>query len=249
MTDDTDDDVLSRRLDSALRGDLGSGRVDVGALLTGTRNRARTVRNQRVALAVAAAAVVLAVPAGYEVLDPRPGVSAPPAAMIPGAPVTVADRLAFTPTQLPAGLVLSASSTEGPRYTLTGGSGCAPATGAGPGAGLSRPRGARSWAWTGAGEPEVDLTVSRWAGSDAARAVRRVVSGSGGCTWSPVAAGLPRADEAWTSTATLGAGAYGRVVLRSRDLVAVVQVRHPDGPGPALDLALDLARIEATNLG
>jgi hypothetical protein len=78
------DDVLAHRLDDALREGLGADQVDVGSLLVGVRRRARIVRTRRAVAAAAVLAAVLAVPVGYEVLHPTRGVSAPPAAMIPG---------------------------------------------------------------------------------------------------------------------------------------------------------------------
>ncbi|HST83295.1 MAG TPA: hypothetical protein VLL08_16280 [Kineosporiaceae bacterium] len=79
------DEMLGERLDSALRAGLGHHRVDVESLLHGSQRRAKRVRTQRIAAVVAAAALVVAVPVGYEVVNPGPGAVAPPAVLIPSS--------------------------------------------------------------------------------------------------------------------------------------------------------------------
>lgn len=81
MNDDPDDQ-LGARLDSALRS-LDADRVDVATLLQGSRARAQRVRSRRIAAGAAAAVLVICVPIGYEVINPQPGGTAPPAALLP----------------------------------------------------------------------------------------------------------------------------------------------------------------------
>jgi hypothetical protein len=87
MVDDANDsdEMLGARLDSALRAGLGDHRVDVESLVHGSRRRARRVRSQRIAAVVAVSALVVAVPVGYEVVNPGPGATAPPAVLLPSS--------------------------------------------------------------------------------------------------------------------------------------------------------------------
>jgi hypothetical protein len=99
MVDDSDE-TLGARLDSALRSGLDLGQVDVATLVEGSRHRARQVRTRRIAAAVASAALVLAVPVGYEVVNPGGQTSSQPAAMLPSGSRSPADR-ALAPTARP----------------------------------------------------------------------------------------------------------------------------------------------------
>jgi hypothetical protein len=87
MVHNDSDEELAARLDSALRTDLGLTSVDVGALLEGSRRRARRVRSQRIAAIAAAAALVVAVPVSYELIRPE-GQVVQPAAMLPSGSLT-----------------------------------------------------------------------------------------------------------------------------------------------------------------
>jgi hypothetical protein len=88
MVHNDSDEELAARLDSALRSGLGATSVDVGALLDGSRRRARRVRSQRIAAIAAAGALVVAVPVSYEVIRPERNQVVQPAAMLPSGSLT-----------------------------------------------------------------------------------------------------------------------------------------------------------------
>ena len=77
------DAELGAWLDTTLRAGFGSDQVDVAGLLTGSRNRARRLRTQRVTGVAAAALLLVALPAGFEVLRATPSTQTAPAAMMP----------------------------------------------------------------------------------------------------------------------------------------------------------------------
>jgi hypothetical protein len=100
MVNDDSDESLGTRLDSALRAGLDSDQVDVATLLQGTRRRAKRVRTRRTAAVTAVAALVLAVPVGYELLNPQPGATAPPAMILPSSSGSAGART-LAPTARP----------------------------------------------------------------------------------------------------------------------------------------------------
>ena len=129
MVHDDSDEELAARLDSALQADLGSTRVDVAALLDGSRRRARRVRSQRIAAMTAVAALVVAVPVSYEVIRPERNRTVQPAAMLPSSSLTAmpwSDRPTPDPTRTPPAadslpstpVPLDSKLTSKPRITL-----------------------------------------------------------------------------------------------------------------------------------
>jgi hypothetical protein len=105
MVHNDSDEELAARLDSALRAGLSVNHVDVAALLAGSRRRARRLRSQRVIAMAAAAAMLVAVPVGYEVIRPNPTGLAQPAALLPSAlptlrPSTLRPTASAPPTPL-----------------------------------------------------------------------------------------------------------------------------------------------------
>jgi hypothetical protein len=129
MVHDDSDEELAARLDSALQADLGSTRVDVAALLDGSRRRARRVRSQRFAAMAAVAALVVAVPVSYEVIRPERNRTVQPAAMLPSSSLTAmpwSDRPTPDPTRTPEAVdslpstpvPIDSKLTSKPRVTL-----------------------------------------------------------------------------------------------------------------------------------
>jgi hypothetical protein len=120
MVDDDSDEMLGARLDSALRTRLDLDQVDVGTLLQGSRRRARRVRTQRIAAVAAASVLVVALPVGYEVLNPAGRGSAPPAALLPSG--------SRPPVTRPGGPINQPNPTAVPSAVPPSGNGFASAT-------------------------------------------------------------------------------------------------------------------------
>jgi hypothetical protein len=120
MVDDDSDEMLGARLDSALRTRLDLDQVDVGTLLQGSRRRARRVRTQRIAAVAAASVLVVALPVGYEVINPAGRGSAPPAALLPSS--------SRPPVTHPAGPINQPNPTAVPSPVPPSGTGFASAT-------------------------------------------------------------------------------------------------------------------------
>lgn len=230
MVDNGSDEQLGVLLDSALRGGLRDGQVDVGALTQGSRQRARQIRHRRVAAVSGIAALVVAVPVGYQVISDHPNGSthADTAALIPSG----AARLpaAFTAAELPAGMTLASTSK----------------TVDGPVPGLScdwprAPKAGQRWVWKGSNGATVTLTVTRWA--SAAPVLNDVVKGAA-CQWSepPVneARGTIDGSDYWAA----GVGTSLRALLRSGNSIAGIQVT-----GLSSTTLAELARTEADRLG
>jgi hypothetical protein len=129
MVHDDSDEELAARLDSALQADLGSARVDVAALLDGSRRRARRVRSQRFAAITAVAALVVAVPVSYEVIRPERNRTVQPVEMLPSSSLTAmpwSNRPTPDPTRTPEATASLPSTpapndsklTSKPRVTL-----------------------------------------------------------------------------------------------------------------------------------
>jgi hypothetical protein len=122
MTADDSDEALGARLDSALRTDLEAEQVNVPGLLQGSRHRARSIRNQRIAGATAAVVLIVAVPLGYEVINPGADARSSSAVLLPSgsrAPVAsssgATDRPDPNPTAVPSAVPPSgAISSTGP---------------------------------------------------------------------------------------------------------------------------------------
>lgn len=210
MVDDDSDEMLGVRLDSALRAGLDLKQVDVVTLLQGSQRRAQRVRTQRIGTAVAAAVLVVAMPVGYEVLNPGVGATAPPAVMLPStsAPAetrvtapsvwpdptaaasavppsksfstTILDSFAFNRTELPAGLAFELEA-QNAGGAIVDGQVCNDAVQG------AQPVVTRRWVWSTspgtAGDLSVSLTVTGWAEGEAAPAFAAAIEGAGNCTW------------------------------------------------------------------
>lgn len=252
-------DDLAALLGDALHADLSSDRVDVPSLLDGSRRRARRVRSRRVATAAGAALLVVAVPTGFQVLDPQRGAVAPPAALLPGGddgagtdrpPATartpdaatpsavpaaptatpgdsgaaqpgavqpgagqpgagqptddlakrtirlIPDALAFTATELPAGVRPAGSSTAA-SPSLSAGMNCPRPRGFGVGSGSGSEDGSGSRAGSGIGRDSRDTTPVRSGGAIGLPLARRE------WVWTGLEPGDTRTDQATRITLTV----------------------------------------------
>jgi len=117
MVDNDSDEALGSRLDSALRTGLDLKHVDVATLVEGSQRRARRIRTRRMATLAAAAVLVLAVPVGYEVINPGPGSGSQSAAMLPSSSRPGATKAAEqinrrpNPTAIPSAAAPAAASS------------------------------------------------------------------------------------------------------------------------------------------
>jgi len=117
---DNSDELLGARLDEALHTGLDTDQVDVTTLLHGSRRRARRIRTQRFATVTAAAALVLAAPVGYEVVNSQPGDVAPPAVMLPSSSGSaIARNVRPTPTATPTAASQDPATPPTPRSAST----------------------------------------------------------------------------------------------------------------------------------
>jgi hypothetical protein len=255
-----DDEVLGARLYSALRPGPADQPVDVQALLEGSHRRVRQVRHRRMAAVVAAGALVLAVPVGYEVTHPGASNIPQPAALIPSgtasgpvggarsSPVrsppgrTIPDSLAVTAAQLPPGLVPELDLTSVNLPTVAGQQ-CQSQD-----AVSARPLAGRQWTWTdGTGRTTaltVSLTVTRWPAGAGRQAFADLVEDRGFCRWTDPQTIRPfpmAADDSWASTSTVATLRYARSVVRDGDVIAGVEVQDSAGTRAAAALADGLA--------
>jgi hypothetical protein len=250
MVPNDSDEQLGARLDSALRASLGSDQVDVDRLLVGSRGRAHRLRTQRISLVVAAAVLMIGVPAGLELSRPNGG-EGPPAVMLGNASsaTSAPGSSRFLPGELPAGLKLVAQS-ERAELPIVAGQSCDPGSAPTPLAG-------RQWAWQSRDDAThglgVQLTVSKWTPGTAARPFDDLVQGTGGCTWTTPqtmekftdSRGLKLSDETWSTSSVKDGVGYGRAVVRVGDWIAGVEVRDPRGRASAVQLAQELAGRQA----
>jgi hypothetical protein len=250
MVPDSSDDQLSTWLGSALRADLASDQVDVDALLTGSRRRARRLRSQRIGAAAVAAVLLVGVPAGLEVFRPGDEVG-PSAAMLPSSAGRVSGHsripssLAFTRAELPAGLAPVAESRSAgslAQLPVVAGQDCSASTGA--------PLVGRKWSWSSAEAPgaSVELVVTGWAPGSATAALTGLDGSGGACRWlepqTAHAFTADHSDQSWSGRSASGS----RAVVRVGDWIAGVEVADPADPASALPLAQKLARAEASRL-
>ena len=193
-------------------------------------------------------------PADRSVTTPSQVPTMPPPTA--GSPTPGAGELsatfAFTPAELPSGVVLDPAIARSAGLPIVAGRRCSDLTAistadTGPLAG-------RQWSWsTGqATELSVNLIVTRWAPGAATTALTELVRGDGSCGWSqPQTAHqftAAHSDQSWSSDSGSGARSYGRAVVRVGDWIAGVEVRDPAGSAAALALARNLARAQVERL-
>jgi hypothetical protein len=266
VVDNGPDEQLGAMLQTALQAQLSSDDVDVRSLLRGSRRRSRRVRTQRLSLLAAAAVLVVAVPAGYEVIAPSSGKSAQSqsAALLPSssaaghdegdkpsAASTNPDYMAFTSEELPNGLTLYWASGMSNGSATVNGQDCQHVDPTG-----ERPIEGRQWLWTtNTGQLSdlgVTLTVTHWSAGTAAEALSELADDTGYCHWSDPqverSSKVKQADGTWASTSSSHGLHYARTVIRVGDVIAGVEVQNPKGVKDAAVLADDLARIEASRL-
>jgi hypothetical protein len=271
------DEEFGALLNSALRADLEPIQVDVAALVTGSRHRARRLRARRIAAVSVAAVLAVGVPAGIEIFRPAAG-QGPPAALLPShhysgahpprGMQTIAPPVpVVTPgsAELPQGLILRektdmAQMTGLPELAVVGGQECRPSI-TGPHAvrnGTFVPGiVSRQWIWSAAPSGPTALTVNliltRWPGqAGAAARFHELTNDSGPCAWSRPQTvtqfTAAGSDQSWSATSSGDAGNYGRAVARVGDLIAGVEVQDPAGSPAALALAQRLAEREVEHL-
>jgi hypothetical protein len=176
--------------------------------------------------------------------SPSGSAGADPARAIP-------DSLAFGAAELPSGLTLYWASGPSAGSPTVNGQDCQAAD-----ASSSRPITGRQWLWsTNSGKLTdlgVTLTVTSWAPGSGSRALADLIHNTGACRWSDPqqvrAFTASDSDQSWASTSSRGQLHYARSVIRVGDVIAGIEVQHPDGTKAAAVLADHLARIEAKQL-
>ncbi|GAB6899933.1 hypothetical protein [Kineosporia succinea] len=258
MTEQGVDDELAARLDVALHERLGATNVDVAALAAGSRRRSRRVRTQRIGAAVGALAVLIAVPAGWQLATAERPASLQAAALLPKQhdAEPVPEAAGFSEADLPEGSSLSGAAAGASSGSvdpeLVSGLNCAGPTGAAaatPGSTDNAQQ--REWRWTGE-KNDVSLIVTRWASTDAAAdALTSLANDTSTCTWSDPVEVLPLevagSQQTWAAGATTDGQAVVRTVVRVRELVAGVQVSGDDLE-ETTELARELAESEIGKL-
>lgn len=260
MVNNDSDEQLGALLDSALATHLGSDRIDVAALAAGSRRRARRIRSRRNALIGAGAALLVAIPVGYQVISPEPhgpagSTGSDSAALLPsGAAEGLPNSMALPAAELPKGLVLRSQRPLPAGSAAADGVTC-PAQGPTTG-----PRSGRQWRWgtqTGAAEAlSVTVTLTRWRGrTEGAEAFGALTHGSGqdGCRWDDPqvlrhGVTIAGAQESWAETSGRGTPARARTLIRVGELIAAVDVHSPAGVEASAALADRLATAEAKRL-
>jgi len=259
MTEQGADGELAARLDLALHERLDDTSVNTAALAAGSRRRARRVRSQRLGVAAAALAVVIAVPVGWQLATaPRP-TGLQNAALLPEqidrAAAEVPASVGFTASELPPGASLTGAgagaSSGSVDPELVAGLDCAGPTGsaaASPGATDNAQQ--RQWRWSG--PTDVALTVTRWASTDAAAdAVTSLTGNTSTCTWNDPVQVEPNAvagsNQTWSGSSTAGGRAQVHVIVRVDEMVAGLQVTGAD-PEAVSELADSLATLEVDKL-
>jgi hypothetical protein len=260
VADNDSDEQLGALLDSALRTHQPSDHVDVAALAAGSRRRARQIRSRRTGLIGAAAALLVAVPVGYQVLAPNPHGSAgsESAALLPsGAAHGIPNSMALSPAELPKGLTLTSQGALPAGSAPASGLACRSKAIAG-----SQPLSGRQWRWgSSADGTAVTLTISRWAGGTGKKVFADLAAGigQGRCHWADPQvlrhdAAIAATDDTWASKSDQtdqpdqrGVG-RAHTLIRVADLIAAVDVRDLAGAEAAAEVADRLAATEAKHL-
>ncbi len=230
------DDQLGARLDTALRAGLASDDVDVERLLTGSRRRAGRIRNRRISAGVAAAVVLIGVPAGVEILRPSDGVD--PSAVLLGS-AEVPAGFGLSASELPAGLALVADRRSSTLPVVTGPN-CRP--------GDHQETAGRQWVWRSSGNSAISvrLTVTHWKAGAAPRRLGALsqardcaVAGAQPAAFPGGPSGL--VDQTWSASPPEDDAGSGRAAVRVGDWITGVEVLDPAGPAAAVALAQKLA--------
>lgn len=260
---------LERRLRAALHEGLDGDPVPTAALVAGARTGAARIRRRRRAVAAGVTAlVVVAVPAGLNVLDrgagpgpthvasPPPSTETSPAPSPSGLPTELVSLAA--PDAFPDDARLQPGDFDRPLELLldlgdyadvpvVSGQECA----AGPG---GRPSAGRVWSWAeersnALDQLQVHLTLTGWAGGGGSAALADVVGDAGRCRWSdPVSevdvAELP-GDGRWAGQSRDTRPPRGYAVVQLGDVLVAVTVHHPDGAAAAVAEAKRLVVLAA----
>jgi len=260
MTEKGADDELASRLDVALHDRLDDTSVDVGALAAGGRRRARRLRSQRLGAAAAALAVLIAVPAGWQLATAQRPTDMQGAVLLPKqedrAADEVPDSVAFSLSELPPDSTLTgaaagaSSGSVDPK--LVAGLNCVGASGSAatdPDAADNAQQ--REWRWSSSTN-DISLIVTRWADTGAATsALTALATDTSTCTWNDpvevIAYDVLGADQTWVGSTTSNGESVVRMIVRVNELIAGVQVSGTDEEA-LTELADSLATSEVDKL-